>query len=222
VVGRIAERRLTRARPFLFSLTSSETLTMKTFAPVLLAGLLPFAALAAPETYVLDPTHTTPNFSIQHLGMSTVYGHFERATGKVVLDRAARTGSVDVKIPTATISTGDAKRTDGTRSRDEHLRTTDFFSVAEFPEMSFKSTKMNFAGDKIQSVDGTLTLLGVSKPVTLSASSFNCGANPMSKKEMCGGDLVATIKRTDFGMKYAVPAISDEVKLMIAVEAYKE
>ena len=154
--------------------------------------------------------------------MSTVYGHFERATGKVVLDRAAHTGSVEVKIPTATISTGDAKRTDGTRSRDEHLRTTDFFNVAEYPDMVFKSTKMNFAGDKIQSIEGTLTLLGVSKPVTLTASSFNCGANPMSKKEMCGGDLSATIKRTDFGMKYAVPAISDEVKLIIAVEAYKE
>jgi len=195
---------------------------MKTLAPIILAGLLPFAAIAAPETYGLDPTHTIPNFSVQHLGMSTVYGHFERATGKVVLDRAAKTGSVEVKIPTATISTGDAKRADGARSRDEHLRTTDFFSVAEFPDMVFKSTKMNFTGDKIQSIEGTLTLLGVSKPVTLTASSFNCGANPMSKKDMCGGDLVATIKRTDFGMKYAVPAISDEVKLMIAVEAYKE
>ena len=154
--------------------------------------------------------------------MSTVWGHFERATGKVVIDRAAKSGSIEVKIPTATISTGDAKRTDGQRSRDEHLRTTDFFNVAEFPEMVFKSTKLNFAGDKVQSVDGTLTLLGVTKPVTLTASSFNCGANPMSKKDMCGGDLVATIKRTDFGMKYAVPAIGDEVKLFIAVEGYKE
>ena len=82
--------------------------------------------------------------------------------------------------------------------------------------------KMNFAGDKVASVDGTLTILGISKPVTLTATQFNCGANPMSKKEMCGGDLTATIKRTDYGMKYAVPAISDEVKLLIAVEGYKE
>lgn len=189
---------------------------------LLVALLLPIAAAAAPETYNLDPTHTIPNFTVQHLGMSTVYGHFERTTGKVVIDRAAKTGSVEVKIPTATISTGDAKRTDGTRSRDEHLRTTDFFNVAEFPDMTFKSTKMHFDGDKVRSVDGTLTLLGVSKPVTLTATGFNCGANPMSKKDMCGGDLVATIKRSDFGMKYAVPAISDEVKLIIAVEAYKE
>jgi polyisoprenoid-binding protein YceI len=195
---------------------------MKKIAPLVTALLLPLAAFAAPETYTLDPTHTTPNFSVQHLGMSTVYGHFERATGKVVLDRAAKTGSVEVKIPTATISTGDTKRTDGVRSRDEHLRTTDFFNVAEFPDMTFKSTKMNFEGDKVHSVDGTLTLLGVTKPVTLTASSFNCGAHPMSKKEMCGGDLVGTIKRSDFGMKYGVPAVGDEIKLLIAVEAYKE
>ena len=195
---------------------------MKRLAPVLFALALPFAAIAASETYVLDPTHTNPNFSVNHLGMSTVYGHFERATGKVVLDRAAKTGSIEVKIPTATISTGDAKRTDGQRSRDDHLRSTDFFNVAEFPDMVFKSTKLTFSGDKLQTAEGTLTLLGVSKPVTLTAAAFNCGANPMSKKDMCGADLVASIKRSDFGMKYGVPAISDEVKLFIAVEGYKE
>lgn len=195
---------------------------MTRFSSLLVVLLVPFGAIAAPETYSLDSTHTIPNFSVQHLGMSTVWGHFERATGKVVIDRAAKSGSIEVKIPTTTISTGDAKRADGQRSRDEHLRTTDFFNVAEFPEMVFKSTKLNFSGDKFQSVDGTLTLLGVIKPVTLTATSFNCGANPMSKKDMCGGDLVATIKRTDFGMKYAVPAIGDEVKLFIAVEGYKE
>jgi len=195
---------------------------MKHLPSLLLALGLPFAASAAPETYNLDPTHTIPVFSVSHFGMSTVYGHFERSSGKVVLDRAAKTGSIEVKIPTATINTGDSKRADGQRSRDEHLRTTDFFNVAEFPEMVFKSTKVNFAGDKVQSIEGNLTLLGVTKPVTLTATAFNCGANPMSKKEMCGADLAGSIKRSDFGMKYGVPAISDEVKLLIAVEGYKE
>jgi len=184
--------------------------------------MAPLSALAAPETYVLDPTHTIPVFSISHFGMSTVYGKFERTNGKVVLDRAAKSGSIEVKIPTATISTGDSKRTDGQRSRDEHLRAADFFNVAEFPEMVFKSTKFNFAGDKVESVEGTLTLLGVTKPLKLTAASFACGPNPFSKKEMCGADLVGSIKRTDFGMKYGVPAISDEVKLMIAVEGYRQ
>jgi polyisoprenoid-binding protein YceI len=186
------------------------------------AAMTSFAAFAAPETYTLDPTHTLPYFSVNHFGMSTVYGHFERSTGKVTLDRAAKSGSIEVKIPTATISTGDAKRTDGTRSRDEHLRAADFFNVAEFPDMVYKSSKLNFAGDKIESVEGTLTLLGVSKPVKLTVTSFNCGPDPFTKKDMCGADLAGSIKRSDFGMKFGVPAIGDEVKLMIAVEGYKQ
>lgn len=149
-------------------------------------------------------------------------GRFERMTGKVSIDRAAKTGSLEVKIATASISTGDAKRTDGARSRDEHLRAADFFNAAEFPEMVYKSTKFNFAADKLESVDGNLTLLGVTKPVKLVVTSFNCGANPMSKKDMCGADVSGSLKRTDFGMKYGVPAIGDEVKLTINVEAYKE
>ena len=190
--------------------------------PAILIACLPLGAMAAPETYVMDPAHTIANFTISHFGMSTVYGHFEKATGKVVLDRAARTGSVEVKIPTVTVSSGDAKRADGTRSRDEHLRSADFFNVAEFPEMTYKSTKVNFAGDKVESVEGNLTLMGVSKPVKLTATSYNCGPNPFSKKEMCGADLAGSLKRTDFGIKFGVPAISDDVRLMIAVEAYRE
>ncbi len=195
---------------------------MTRITSLLLALLMPLGVNAAPETYNLDPTHTVPNFSVQHLGMSTVWGHFERSTGKVVLDRAAKSGSIEVRIPTATISTGDAKRPDGGRTRDDHLRAPDFFNVAEFPEMVFKSSKLTFAGDKLQSVDGMLTLLGVSKPVTLAVTSFNCGPNPGNKKAMCGADLVGSIKRSDFGMKYGVPLVSDEVKLFIAVEGYKE
>lgn len=189
---------------------------------LVLGCLLPFSALAAPESYSMDPAHTIPNFTVSHFGMSTVYGHFERASGKITMDRAAKTGSFEVKIPTATVSAGDAKRADGQRSRDEHLRTADFFNSAEFPDMVFKSTKFNFSGDKVESVEGNLTLLGVTKPLKLTATAFNCGPNPFTKKEMCGADLTGMIKRTDFGMKFGVPAISDEVHLLIAVEAYKE
>lgn len=196
---------------------------MNRSALFLLAAILPVgAATAADTTYTLDPFHTIPNFSVAHFGMSTIYGRFERSTGKVTLDQAAKTGSLEVKIPTATVSTGDPKRTDGTRSRDEHMRTADFFNSAEFPEMVYKSTKVNFAGDKVESVEGNLTLLGVTKPVKLTATSFNCGPHPFSKKEMCGADLTASIKRTDFGMKFGVPAIADEVKLFIGVEAFKD
>src|SRR5688572_28994289 len=106
-----------------------------------LALLLPLSVLATPQTYVIDSTHSYPNFKINHLGMASMMGRFDKMTGKVVLDQVAKTGSLDVKIPTATVSTGDGKRADGTRSRDDHLRAADFFNSAEFPEMTYKSTK---------------------------------------------------------------------------------
>jgi len=195
---------------------------MKRFALALITAAAASAGIAAPETYLLDPTHTLPGFSVNHLGMSTVRGLFEGASGKVVIDRAAKTGSIELKIATSTVYTGYGKPTGAGRSRDDHLRSADFFNVAEFPEMSFKSSKIHFKGDAPDAIEGTLTLLGVSKPVTLKVDSFKCGANPMSKKEMCGADVSGTIKRSDFGMKYALPAIGDEVRLAIAVEGYKQ
>jgi len=178
--------------------------------------------LAAPQTYAIDPIHSFPYFKINHLGMTSVLGRFERMTGKVVFDQAAKSGSLEVKIPTATVSTGDGKRADGSRSRDDHLRAADFFNSAEFPEMTFKSTKFHFNGDALDGIEGNLTLLGVTKPVKLNVTSFKCAPHPFTKKPMCGADVEGSIKRTDFGIKFGVPAISDEVKLMIGVEAYPE
>ena len=195
---------------------------MKRIPSILLALLLPAGAIAAGANYNIDSFHSFPNFSVSHLGMSTIHGRFEHMTGKIVFDSAAKTGSMEIHLPTATVSTGDAKRADGARSRDEHLRSADFFNAAEFPEMVFKSTKLNFAGDKLESVEGNLTLIGVTRPVKLNVTSFVCGPNPFSKKPMCGANLEGSLKRTDFGMKFGVPAISDEVKLVVGVEAYQE
>ena len=203
---------------------------MSRLSASVLVCLLPVSAFAAPETYSIDPVHSFPNFEINHLGMSTVHGRFERMAGKITLDRVAKTGSLEAKIETASVSTGDAKHAPGSwaeknygpRSRDEHLRTPDFFNSAEFPDMVYKSTKFNFNGDALESIDGTLTLSGVTKPVKLTVTHFKCGPNPFSKKPMCGADAEASIKRTDFGIKFGVPAIADEVKLSINVEAYLE
>jgi polyisoprenoid-binding protein YceI len=196
---------------------------MKTPIRTLLGiALLPLAAAAAPVTYTIDSLHSFPNFSVNHLGMTMVHGRFERMTGKIVYDAAAKTGSLEVHVPTSTVSTGDAKRADGARARDEHLRSADFFNSAEFPDMTFKSTKINFAGERPESVEGNLTLLGVTRPVKFQLTQFNCGPHPFSKKPMCGAYVEGTIKRTDFGMKFGVPAISDDVKLAIGVEAYPE
>lgn len=196
----------------------------------LLACLAPLSVLAAPQTYAIDPVHSFPNFTINHLGMTTIHGRFDKMSGKIVLDTAAKSGTIEVKIETASVNTGDARheagswaaRNYGPRSRDEHLRTADFFNSAEFPELLYKSTKLNFNGDALQSVEGNLTLLGVTKPVKLDVTSFKCGPNLFTKKPMCGAYAEGSIKRTDFGIKFGVPAISDEVKLAIGIEAYPE
>lgn len=195
---------------------------MPRLSTVLLALLAPLSAMAAPQTYNVDPTHSYPNFSVNHLGMATLHGRFDKMSGKIVLDQAAKTGSLEARIATASVSTGDGKRADGTRSRDEHLRAADFFNSAEFPEMLYKSTKFNFNGEALESVEGTLTLLGVTKPVKLQVTSFKCGPHPFNKKPMCGANVEGTIKRTDFGMKFGVPAIADDIKLAIGIEAYPE
>lgn len=183
---------------------------------------VPLSTMAAPTTYVMDPLHSFPNFTVNHLGMTTIHGRFDKMVGKIVLDQAAKTGSIEAKITTASVNTGDAKHADGTRARDEHLRTADFFNSSEFPEMVYKSTKFNFNGDVLESVDGNLTLVGVTKPVKLTVVAFKCAPHPFSKKPMCGADAEASVKRTDFGVKFGVPAISDDVKLTFSIEAYPE
>jgi len=203
---------------------------MSHFKKALFACLLPLSAVAAPETYGIDPVHSFPHFSLSHLGMSTITGRFDRMSGKITLDRAAKTGALDVKVDTASVTTGDAKHEAGSwaaknygpRSRDEHLRTADFFNVAEFPEAIYKGTKFNFNGDNLESIEGTLTLLGVSKPVKLTVTAFKCAPHPFTKKDMCGADAVTSIKRSDFGMKTMVGPLSDEVKLSFNIESYKE
>ena len=183
---------------------------------------VPLSAMAAPQTYVMDPMHTFPNFTVSYLGMTTLHGRFEKTAGKIVLDQAGKTGSLEARITTASVTTGDAKHADGTRSRDEHLRTPDFLNSSEFPEMVYKSTKFNFNNDALESVEGNLTLLGVTKPVKLNVVAFKCGPHPFNKKPVCGADAEGSFKRTDFGMKFGVPAISDDVKLSFSVLAYQE
>ena len=182
---------------------------------------LPLAAAAAPESYTLDPYHSFTNFEVDHNGVSTVRGRFDRQSGKFSIDRAAKTGSVELVVETASVSTGDGDKGGRPRARDEHLRTADFFNVAEFPQMTFKSTAVKFTGEAPAEITGNVTLLGVTKPVTLHVERWVCKPHPMNKKDMCGGNLSGTVKRSEFGMKYGIPGVSDEVKLFVGIEAFK-
>ncbi len=178
-----------------------------------LSGSLP--AAAAVETYTIDPRHTFPSFEVMHLGMSLQRGRFNKTTGKITVDTAAKTGSVDVTIDATSVDTGLDKL-------EEHVRAEDFLNASAFPTIAFKGSKLSFEGDKLKSVEGELTMRGVSRPVTLTATHFNCGTHPMNKKAMCGGEFVATIKRSEWGIKYAIPALADEMRLRINVEAFRD
>lgn len=187
-----------------------------------LALALPLAAMAAPENYTLDPYHSYSHFEVDHLGVSTMRGTFNKSSGKFTIDHAAKSGSVELAIETASVTTGDIERGSRPRTRDEHLRTADFFSVAEFPRMTFKSTGVKFAGDNPAEIAGSLTMMGITKPVTLKVERWVCKDQPVSKKPMCGGNASGAFKRSDFGMKYGIPGVGDEIKLFIEVEGYRD
>lgn len=174
---------------------------------------LPTPAVLA-DSYTIDPEHTYPHFAVSHLGFSTMHGRFNKTSGKLEMDVAKKTGSVEILIDTSSIDTGHAKR-------DQHLKSPDFFNAGESPEIKFKSTKVSFTGDKVTSVDGDLTIMKTTKPITLTVTSMHCGVHPMNKKNVCGFDATGKIKRSDFGINYALPAVGDEVALTLEVEAIK-
>jgi polyisoprenoid-binding protein YceI len=187
---------------------------MTRFIPLLLAATLATSAYAA-DTYKIDPAHSMPMFELNHLGFSLQRGRFDKIEGTVTLDRAARKGSVDVTIDTASVDTG-------WPARDKHVRSEGFFDVEKYPTMTYKSDRFVFRKGMPVAAEGTLTLRGVSKPVRLRITRFHCGINPMVKKPECGAEVSANIKRSDFGMTEFLPAVGNEIHIMIPVEARKE
>jgi polyisoprenoid-binding protein YceI len=174
------------------------------------------AARAEAVTYSIDPSHTFASFEIGHMGTSTIRGRFDKKEGSVTLDRAAKTGKVELTIDVSSISTG-------VEPFNKHLQSKDFFNAAEFPTAKFVGEKFVFDGDKVTEVSGTLTLLGKSNPFTMKATRFNCYLNPMFKRDVCGGDFEGTLQRSQFGMNYAIQmGAPDAVKLMVQVEAIKQ
>lgn len=173
------------------------------------------SAMAAPETYVIDGSHTYPRFSYSHMGYSTQLSRFSNTTGKVVFDKAAKRGEVDIVIDMNSVDTGFKKF-------DEHLRSADFFETARYPSAAFKSTKVTFDGDKPARVDGNLTIKGITRPVTLTVTSFQAMPHPMLKKDAIGANAHVVIKRSEFGAGMYAPHVSDDVRIDIAIEAVKE
>lgn len=182
----------------------------------MLTALFAFAApvQAAPETYVIDNDHTSSQFSFNYLGVASQTNRFEKTSGKVVLDHTAKTGSVEVTIDATSINTGHALF-------NAHIQAAGFFDTAKYPAITFKSSKLALDGDQM-SLAGDLTIKGVTKPVTLAVTQFQCIPHPTLKAETCGAHATVTVKRSDFNMgKYALLA-SNNVTLNLAIQAVKE
>ncbi len=183
-------------------------------AAALFAGSLT-PAFAAPETYALEATHTEVVFSWTHFGFSKPTAKFMNAVGTLVLDEAApANSSVEVSFAIDGLNTGVA-------ALDEHLKKPDFFDAAKYPTATFKSTKVDVTGKDTANVTGNLTIHGVTKPVTLAVKLNKIGAN-MKGVKTAGFSATGQIKRSDFGMGAYVPAVSDEIELVITAEANKK
>jgi polyisoprenoid-binding protein YceI len=182
------------------------------FAAAALAASFASTAIAAPVTYGAEPNHTYANFSYNHQGLSTQISKFSKTSGTVVFDKAAKTGSVDITIDMTSVDTG-------SNLFNGHIQGADFLDTAKFPTATFKSTKVVFAGDKPASIEGNLTIKGITKPVTLTVSHFVNMEHPMAKKDAIGANASTVIKRTEFNAGKYAPYVGDEVTITVSLEA---
>lgn len=164
----------------------------------------------AAGTYAVDNNHAQVSWTINHFGFNDYFGIFGQPTGSLTLDPAKpNDAKVNVTIPIANIGTSSEGLT-------KHLMSADFFNVAQFPTATFQSTKVDVTGTKAK-ITGNLTLLGVTKPVTLDAEFKGAGKNPMTQKDTIGFHATTRLKRSDWGMTKYVPFVGDDVKIDISV-----
>jgi polyisoprenoid-binding protein YceI len=187
----------------------------KLFAAAALASSFATSVFAAPETYGAEPNHTYANFSYSHMGLSTQISKFSKTTGTVTYDKVAKTGSVDITIDMKSVDTGSSLF-------NGHIQGADFLDTTAFPTATFKSTKVVFEGDKPASIEGNLTIKGVTKPVTLKVTHFVNMEHPMAKKDAIGANATTVIKRTEFNAGKYAPAVGDDVTITISIEAIKQ
>ena len=182
----------------------------------LIAAALLSAGAAQAANYTVDPTHTFATFEISHFGASVNRARFDKKEGTIQFDRAAKTGKVDISLDMTSVNSG-------TAAFDKHLQSADIFNAAQFPKARFVSDKFVFNGDKVSEVQGQLTLLGKTQPVSFKANQFNCYESPMLKREVCGGDFEATIDRAAFGVNYGIDwGFPKNVRIVLQVEAVKQ
>jgi polyisoprenoid-binding protein YceI len=164
-------------------------------------------------SYVVDPTHTFVMYEMGHYGTTTNRGRFSTKDGSIKIDGTGTNGKIDVTMDISSINTG-------VDLLNRHVLSRDFFNVAEFPTARFVADKIAFSGDKVTEVNGTLTLMGQTRPVTLKASRFNCYLSPLINRQVCGGDFETTVERSNWGITWGIPfGFEDKVRLLVQIEA---
>lgn len=184
------------------------------FAALAVAAIMPLTAFAAPANYTVDPLHTSVYFGASHFDRTTVRGRFGKIDGRIVYDPATGAGSLDFTVGTDSVDTGN-------RTLDGVLRSDQFLDAQNNPYARFTANRFVTDGGKLVAVEGTFTLRGVTQPLRLDADRFSCGQTVLFgvRRDVCGGDFHATLKRSAFGLTRFLPEVGDEVTLQITVEA---
>ena len=182
---------------------------LKLWCCVALLLAVSFVGRVAAQSYTIDPKTTVPSFEVRHLLIAKQRGHFGGTSGTIEIDREAKRGSIDITIDATQVDTGG----DG---MDEYLRAEDFFDVARYPTVHYRSDQLIFDEDRLVGAQGMLSMRGVTRPVRLAIKTFHCS------ERICNADASARIERSEFGMTKWFPWVSNEVLLRIQVEAVKD
>ena len=167
--------------------------------------------LPAAEAYKVDPVHSSIVFKVKHMETTNFYGRFNEVSGSFVIDeQAPAKSSVEIQVKAESIDTANAKR-------DQHLKGPDFFNVKQFPLISFKGKQVKKSEDGAYSVTGDLTLHGVTKEVTIRVERTGSGKDPLGNA-IAGFEAVLKLKRSDYGMKFMVGPLGDEVQIVVSLE----
>ncbi|HSW11671.1 MAG TPA: YceI family protein [Solimonas sp.] len=187
-------------------------MSIRRLLPAALCVLLP--AVASADQYVIETHHTYPSLEMSHMGISIWRGKFNKSSGKVTLDRKAKTGTVDIAVETASVDFGHDEM-------NKHAVAEDWLNAARYPVMNYKG-QLKFSGDTPSTIDGQLTMRGVTRPVTLKINSFTCIDHPFYKKEVCGADAEGQLDRADFGMTQYTDNGAGKITIKVQVEAIRE
>ena len=186
---------------------------MKRFVTLTALVVCAASAEAAPETYVIDNSRTSSQFSYRYLGLANQTQRFEKISGTMVFDPATQSGSADVTIDATSVNTGQALL-------NAQMRAADFFDTANYPVITFKSGKMILSGEQ-SSLSGELTIKGVTRPVTLAVTHFQCMQDSSLQAETCGAQASVTVRRSDFNMGKFPFLVSNDITLNLAFKAVK-